>query len=171
MEVGKQTGCAILLSQNHLIITPMHQAGENGPSISKANDMIEDALVGLLGSQESKCKLLYDLTESYSEVYSVGGVIQLRNPLNSCERVWASIVDLPVFINKDGEQKYLLPPFISKESENELHMLKCTVKICTDSFDIKLQHCHPYAMIMGRQKKNVGIAIQFIKRAIKNFQK
>jgi hypothetical protein len=116
-------------------------------------------LVSLIGAQ-AKCKLLYDLAESYSET-CLHGVLQLRNPLNSSERVWASIVDVP-----NGEHKYLLPPFLSKETELEMHNLKCSVKFCGDNFNIKLGHCNPYAMISGRQKKNVVKAIEFIKKSI-----
>ena len=165
MEVGEKTGCSIILSQNHLIVTPMH--GQTTPSVVKATDIIEDALVGLIGAQESKGKLLYDLTESYSEAW-LGGVIQMRNPLNSCERVWATIVDLPTYVDKEGNQKYLLPPFISKAMEIHMHGLKCEVKICTENFGVELSHCDPYATIMGRSKTNVCTAVELIMKAIKS---
>ena len=148
MGVGEKAGCVILLSQKHIIVTPGHP-GQKEPSITKAIDMTEDALVCHLGTQESKCKLLYDLTESYSQVW-LDGVIQMRNPLDSSERVWPSLIVLPVFVNKEGDQKYLLQPFNSKYTDIELHKLKCTVKMCMDNFDIKLHHCDPYAMIFGR---------------------
>jgi hypothetical protein len=86
------------------------------------------------------------------------------------EHVWASIVSLPSFINKNLELKYLFPPLLFKETELEMHNLKCIVKYCGDNFDIKLEHCNPYAMIIGRQKNNVLKAIEFIKMSIKKCQ-
>merc|ERR1712129_288013 len=109
---------------------------------------IEDACVEIIGAQESKGRLIYDLTESYSEVWMCG-VIQMRNPLNSCERLWVSLVDLPMSTNKEGKTFCLLSPFVSKETDEFVHSLKCTVKLCADNFDINLIHCQPYAMIMG----------------------
>ena len=67
MEVEEKTGCVIIQSQHSLLVTPTH-IRRSGQSLAKATDMIEDALVGLLGAQESKCQLLYELTESYSQV-------------------------------------------------------------------------------------------------------
>ena len=52
-----------------------------------------------------------------------------------------------------------------------MHNLKCSVKLCGDNFNIKLGHCNPYAMINGRQKKNVVKAIEFIKKSIKLCQR
>lgn len=167
MEVIQKTGCDIILSHNNLIVTPRH--GQERASTCKATDMIEDTLVGFIGAQESKCRLVYELTESYSEVW-LDGIVHMRNPLNSCERIWASLVDLPTSVNEEGGTYYLLPPFVSKETEVTLHYLKCTVKMCTDSFGMKLDHCDPYVIIMGRHKNNVGKAMEFIKKAIRKCQ-
>ena len=168
MEVAEKSGCNILLSGSHITVMP--KPGPKPCSIAKAIDIIEDALVGSIGAQESKCRLIYELTESYSEVW-LDGVLSMRDPLNSCQRIWASIIDLPMYKNEEGEEKPLLPPFTSKETEIELHKLKCNVKVCTDCFDIKLDHCSPYAMIMGRQKSNVGKAIDFVKKSVKEHRK
>jgi len=170
MEVGEKTGSDVLLSQNHILVTPKYHTGQNGQSVTKAIHMVEDSLVSLIGTEEVKCKLLYDLTESYSEV-CVDGIIQMRNPLNSCELIWACVMDVPVVINKDNEQQYVYSPFMSSQTDYAMHKLKCSVKICRDNFDIKLHHCRPYAMIMGRQKNNVSKAIQFIKKLVNSCQK
>ena len=139
-------------------------------SIVKAIDIIEDALVGSIGAQASKCRLIYEVTESYSEVW-LDGVLSMRDPLDSCQRIWASILDLPMYTNDVDGEKYFLHPFTSAETRIELHKLKCDVKVCADNFDIKLDHCEPYAMIMGRQKSNVGKAVDFAKKAMKEQQK
>ena len=194
-EVAHKSGCDILLSQSHLIVTPRENA--EARNVTRAIELVEDTLVGALGVQESKCRLIYDLTESYSQV-GPNGVLLIRDPFISNRHTWASIVDMPVYINQEGGQRYLLKPFI--ESEIMLHKLKCSAKVCGQSFGIPLRHCDPYVMvclcmlgafqlflvknisvtklvrfplsmkIMGRKKDDVWCAVEHVRKAIKKHQ-
>ena len=103
-------GCDIMSTQTGLLIRSI-SGGNASPNLTKATDIIENAVLGLLGVEESKAKLLYDLTESYSEI-SPNGLIQMRNPMQSFERVWAGIIDIPSFINEEGRTKYSFAPFV-----------------------------------------------------------
>ncbi|KAL7548683.1 hypothetical protein ACHAWF_011957 [Thalassiosira exigua] len=172
-EVGKKTGCMILLSQNNLIITPCaeQEDGQSEPSVRKATSLLEDTLVGLVGAQESKCKLIYDLTKSYSPV-SPEGIVQMRNPLDSFRMICVSLMKVPVsHINEEGDEKYIFRPFLSAQNEDQFHKLKCTVKLCADNFGIELRHCAPYAIVLGHQKNNVAKAVEIIRKNIRYVQR
>jgi len=146
-------------SQHYLLIKPS-QNPNHRPKLKMATSMIEDAFVKFLGAEESRCMLLYDLTKSYTK-HPVDGIIQMRNPLNSTELVWANIFDLSPYSKK------CTITLVTNEVYEEMHRLGCTLKVCSESFGIKLLRCQPYAMIMGRQKRNVGEAIGFVKGGIK----
>jgi len=135
---------------------------DHRPNVRIATAMIEDAFLRFLGAEESRCMLLYDLTKSRIP-HSVDGIIQMRNPLNSMERVWANVVDLSPY----NKECYAL--LVTKEVNEEMHRLRCTLKVCRESFGIKLLRCHPYVMITGRQKRNIGEAIDFVKRELKKY--
>ena len=166
--VEELTGCDVKLVQNTFRVMPIVQ---NTSNMNKATYMLEDALFEYLGAEESKCRLLYDMTASYSEV-SQDGIIQMRNPLNSNERIWSHLINIPFTVSaEDGCRKYYLPPFISKVTDDKVHNLKCTIKICMDNFNVELCRCDPYAMIIGRQKCNVGIALKFVRKAILEYRK
>ena len=144
MKVMEKTGCDIILSHNNLTITHIH--GQEGASAFKATNMNENALVEIIGAQESTFRIICEMTESYSKVW-LDGVIQIRNPLNSCECTWASLVDLPMSVNNEGSACYLIQPFTSNETEVALCYLKCTVKICDNSLGMRLIHCGPYTIM------------------------
>lgn len=148
----------------------MSNGGNVNPSISKATDIIENALLGLLGAEESKSRLLYDPTESYSEVTS-HGVIQMRNPIQSFDSVWAGIIEIPVSpVDRDGNTKYVYVPFTCKDIDDEMHRFKCTLKVCTDSFGIALSRCKPYAIVIGKQKGSVEKAFEYVSKAVKKYR-
>ncbi len=144
--------------------------GLGSPNLSKATSIVEDELLDFLGGEISKCRLLYEITASYSNEIP-GSIIQIRNPLNSNEKVWASIFDIPFTLVEDGNRRYFMAPLTSKEMDDELHKLKCVAKVCTDNFSFKLLRCDPYAIIMGRQKSSVSRANSFVAKAIKRYQK
>jgi len=121
--------------------------------------MIENALLKFLGADESRCKLLYDLALSYTQ-HPVDGIIHMRNPLCSTERVWANIIDLSPY------SKEWHTSLVKKEVNEEMHELRCTLKVCRENFGVKLVRCRPYVMIMGRQKTSTGAAIDFVKRVL-----
>jgi len=165
--VGQSTNCKIALVGNDVEIK---SNGLGSPNLSKATSIVEDELLNFLGGEESKCRLLHELTASYSNEIP-GGIIQIRNPLNSNEQVWASIVEIPFILAEDGIRRWLMAPFSSKEMDDELHKLKCVAKVCTDNFSFELRRCDPYVVVMGRQKSSVSRAIGFVVKAIKRYQK
>lgn len=165
--VGQSTNCKITLVGNDVDIK---SNGIGSPNLSKATSIVEDELLDFLDGEESKCRLLYELTASYSNEIP-GGIIQIRNPLNSSEQVWASIVEIPFTLVEDGMRRYLMAPLASKEMDDELHKLKCVVQVCTDNFSFKLRRCDPYAIVMSRQKSSVSRAISFVAKAIMRYQK
>ena len=124
--------------------------------------MIEDALLKFLGTEKFRCMLLYGLTKSYSR-HLFDSIIQMRNPLHSSEHVWANVVDLSPY------NKECYTSLVTNEVNEEMHRLRCTLKVCRESFGIKLLRCYPYVMIMGLQKRNVGAAIDFVKRELKKY--
>merc|ERR1711862_961430 len=61
-------------------------------------------------------------------------------------------------------------PLVDGTTYNSIHEFNCSLKICRDSFGVKLCRCPPYAMIIGRQKQNVSNAILYLKNALKMFE-
>ena len=122
--------------------------------------VIEDALLKFLGTEKSRCMLLYGLTKSYSR-HLFDGIIQMRNPLNSSEHVWANVVDLSPYKFHNS--------LVTQAVNEEMHRLVCTLKVCRESFGIRLIHCHPYVMIMGHHKSTIGVAIDFVERELKKY--
>jgi len=156
----EKTGCDLVFrSQYYLLIKPSPNS-ECLPKLNIATTMIENALLKVLGVDESRCKLLYDLTLSYTQ-HPVDGIIHMRNPLSSAERVWANIIDLSPY------SKLCHTSLVKKEVNEEMHKLWCTLKICRENFGVKLFRCRPYVMIMGRHKASTGAAIDFVKRVLK----
>ena len=160
VKFQENTGCELIQSQHYLLIKPA-QNMDHRPELKIETSMIEDAFLKFLGAEESRCMLLYDLTKLYTK-HPVDGIIQMRNPLNSTELVWANVFDLSSYSKK------CFITLVMNEVYDEMHRLGCTLKVCRKSFGIKLLRCQPYVMIMGRQKRNIGEAIGFVKEGIKN---
>ena len=136
--------------------------------VKNVTQMLEDVLVGII-DEESRGRLLYDMALACNvDIRSDGAVLQ-RNPLNSADRVWMCVVDFPTYVI-EGVQKHFVIPSIDGKSYDEIHNAKCTLKICKDNFNVKLSRCKPYALILGKQVKNVSAAIVVIKNAIKRFR-
>lgn len=93
----------------------------------------------------------------------------MRNPMQSFERVWAGIIDIPSFIDEEGSTKYSFAPFVCKDTDEEMHRLKCTLKVCHDSFGVCLERCKPYVIVFGKQKGNVGKAFEYVMKALKKY--
>jgi len=162
MKFLENTGCNLTRSQDYLLIRASWDA-KGWPNIKMASNMIEDALLALLGAEESKSMLLYDLTKSYSR-NPVDGIIHMRNPLNPYGIIWANFINLTDHSN-------FTPALTTRRVYEEMHRLRCTLKICRDSFGIEMRHCQPYVMILGRQKTDVAKAIYFIRSSINELQR
>jgi hypothetical protein len=93
----------------------------------------------------------------------------MRNPMQSSERVWACIVEMPVSVDDEGHTKYVYASFASKDVNDELHKLKCILKVCNDNFGIRLARCKPYAVITGKQKGNVIKAFDYVAKLLKKY--
>eukprot|EP00804_Cyclotella_cryptica_P008398 CCRYP_003925-RC/>CCRYP_003925-RC protein AED:0.03 eAED:0.03 QI:96/1/1/1/0.66/0.5/4/138/634 len=170
MRIREKAGCDIVSMQRILLVRTMPKCDGVYSNINKATDIIENDLLDLLGAEESKPRLLYDLTESYSEV-SYNGLIMMRNFMQSFERVWACIVEMPiVHVDENGKTKYSACPFLCKDTDDEMHKLRCTLKVCGDNFGVHLHRCKPYVIIIGKQKGNVGKAFEYVIKSLKKYQ-
>ena len=56
-----------------------------------------------------------------------------------------------------------------KDTDEEMHRLKCTLKVCHDSFGVRLERCKPYVIVFGKQKGNVGKAFEYVMKALKKY--
>ena len=168
-RIRERAGCDMVSMARNLLVRTMPQCDSVCPNINKATDIIENDLLDLLGAEESKPRLLYDLTESYSEV-SHDGLIMMRNFMQSFERVWAGIVEIPIsHVDENGNTKYSTCPFLCKETDDEMHKVGCTLKVCGDNFGIRLHRCKPYVIITGKQKGNVGKALEYVTKSLKKY--
>ena len=119
-----------------------------------------------MGSDEARGRLLYDIALSYSDDVRPDGIVFQRNPLNSFERVWMCLVDLPCEVN-EGELKYLVTPFLDSDTFDQMHQANCNMKLCSDNFGVKLIRCRPYALIFGKQVKDTCSGLLVAKNALK----
>ena len=169
--IHEKTGCNIAVEErdqkigNHVWLTV---SGEQGKATKKAVELVENCLVGTIGAEEARGRLLYDMALSCDGARPDGALLQ-RNPLNSFEKVWMWLVDLPAEVH-DGELKFSFAPFAKGAFVESLHGTSCTVKICRESFGVKLSFCRPYVMIFGSQVKSVSQAIVITKNALKQYK-
>lgn len=171
--IYKTTGCKILIEEResngkHQVGLTLHEQAEPCSGTKKAIELVENTLVGLVGQEESRGRLLYDMALSYGDVRPDGVVFQ-RNPLNSMERVWMCLIDLPCYMH-EGEMKYLASPFADGETFEQMHKANCALKLCKESFGVKLVRCPPYAFIFGKQVNNVSSALVVGRNALKRFK-
>jgi hypothetical protein len=172
--IHETTHCTFLIDERelngvHQVQLTICEETDQGSGIKCAIEMVENVLVRLLGSDESRGRLLYDLALSYSDDVRPEGVVFQRNPLNSLQRVWMCVVDLPCEVH-EGELKYLVTPFLDGDTFDQMHQANCIMKICTENFGVKLIRCRPYALILGKQVKNMYSALLVTKNALKRYK-
>ena len=149
------TGCDLVRAKEYLLIKHS-QTSSSEPNIQRAVHIIEDTLLNFLGASESRCILLYDLQMAYCP-HPVDGIVKIRNPLNSDELVWAKAINLTIHRRWRGVLG-------AKAVTDYCHRLRCTLKICVESFGVKMHNGHPYVMICGFNRNKVANTVEFVEK-------
>ena len=168
--IHETTQCTFLIDERELngvrwVQLTICEEAEQGSGIKCAIEKVENALVRLLGSDEARGRLLYDIALSYSDDVRPDGVVFQRNPLNSFERVWMCLVDLPCEVH-EGELKYIVTHLLDGDTFDQMHQSNCTMKLCREYFGVKLIRCRPYALIFGKQSKDICSGLLVAKNAL-----
>ena len=137
-------------------------------SQSHAIEMVENVLVKVLGAEESKGRLLYDIARSFQNTKKDEAILETRNPLNSSNRVWMALVELPKkMILNSSAGAIDTSPFVDSSFQGTIHNTRCTVLLGKHNFGTELVHCQPYVLILGKQANHVNNAVNLTKKAIR----
>ena len=140
----------------------IHTNNEEDDGAKNAIETVENTLVSVLGVEESRGRFLYDMARSFNNMKYHGAVYQ-RNPLNSCERIWMTVVEIPSAFLQGNPS---MSPFSSADFQENMHRAKCTLIICRGN---DLLRCQPYVLVLGKQVKLVDRAVVATKQAMKQY--
>ena len=101
---------------------------------------------------------------SFNNIKYYGAVYQ-RNPLNSCEHIWMTVVEIPSPLLQGNP---LVCPFIRVDFQTDMHHDKCTLIICRSN-NASLLCCRPYVLVLGKKAKDVDHAVAVTKKAMEQF--
>ena len=160
-SIFQATGCSMIVTrptENSAQIALLISGSKS--SQSHAIEKVENILVKVLGAEESKGRLLYDIARSFQNNKKDEAVLETRNPLNSSNRVWMALVELP-------EKMILNSSFNDSSFQGLIHDTRCTVLLGKHNFGTKLVRCQPYVLILGKQSNHVNNAVNLTKKAIR----
>ena len=142
----------------------MQSNNENDDRAKIAIETIENSLVSVLCVEESG-RFLYDVARSFKSTKKHhDGAVYQRNPLNSCECIWMSVVEIPSSL---VEGMPSMRSFNNAEFQENMHRAKCTLIICRSNLNASLLRCWPYVLVMGKQEKHVDQAVALTEKAMK----
>ena len=101
---------------------------------------------------------------SFNSIKYYGAVYQ-RNPLNSCEHIWMTVVEIPSVLLQGNP---LVRPFSKADFQADMHHDKCTLIICRSN-NASLLRCRPYVLVLGEKVKDVDHAVAVNIKAMEQF--
>lgn len=157
------TGCVLCITEansknaNQMTLSVHAPSSIASSSVRNAIEAVEDTLIkDVIASEPSRGRFLYDMALEYGEV-KPDGILQQRNPLNSSERVWMNVIDIPSVISS----------LIDGKMNDNIHKAKSCLVVCKENFGNTLHRCQPYVLVTSKQAKNVAFATSAVNNAIK----
>ena len=140
-----------------------------------ARRMIQSLLLGFVGNDGSRGRLLYEVAQSCSGPHrphqSTSNAVKDINPFyppqDRGEEYFMSVIELPYKFTREGRSvhaSYLL----SRETLSKIKATTCYITVAATEFKVPTKLCDPYVLVCGKSYQSVDRAVDIVKEAIRS---